>query len=45
MAFHWLETAYSERVMRIQEMNELHFDSLRGDPRYEDRLLRIGIPH
>jgi TolB-like protein/DNA-binding winged helix-turn-helix (wHTH) protein/tetratricopeptide (TPR) repeat protein len=44
MAFHWLETAYSERVMRIQELNEPHFDSLRGDPRYSDLLRRIGIP-
>ena len=44
MAFQWLETAYSDRVMRIQELNEPHFDSLRGDPRYEDLLRRIGIP-
>ena len=44
MAFQWLETAYSERVMRIQELNEPHFDSLRGDPRYADLLRRIGIP-
>ena len=44
MAFQWLETAYSERVMRIQELNEPHFDSLRSDPRYPDLLRRIGIP-
>ena len=44
MAFRWLETAYSERVMRIQELNEPHFDSLRGDPPYLDLLRRIGIP-
>jgi TolB-like protein/DNA-binding winged helix-turn-helix (wHTH) protein len=44
MTFQWLETAYSERVMRIQELNEPHFDSLRGDPRYENLLRRIGIP-
>jgi hypothetical protein len=43
-AFQWLETAYSQRVMRIQELNEPHFDSLRGDPRYGDLLRRIGIP-
>jgi len=43
MAFHWLETAYTQRVMRIHELNEAHFDSLRGDPRYEDLLRRIGI--
>jgi len=44
MAFQWLETAYSQRVMRIQELNEPHFDSLRSDPRYVDLLRRIGIP-
>ena len=44
MAFQWLETSYSERVMRIQELNEPHFDSLRGDPRYADLLRRIGLP-
>jgi tetratricopeptide (TPR) repeat protein len=44
MAFQWLETAYSERVMRIQELNEPHFDSLRVDPRYANLLGRIGIP-
>jgi tetratricopeptide (TPR) repeat protein len=44
MTFQWLETSYSQRVMRIQELNEPHFDSLRGDPRYEDLLRRIGIP-
>jgi hypothetical protein len=44
MAFQWLETAYSQRVARIQELNEPHFDSLRGDPRYKDLLRRIGIP-
>jgi tetratricopeptide (TPR) repeat protein len=43
-AFQWLETAYSQRVMRIQELNEPHFDSLRRDPRYQDLLRRIGIP-
>jgi tetratricopeptide (TPR) repeat protein len=44
MAFQWLETAYSQRVARIQELNEPHFDSLRGDPRFDDLLRRIGIP-
>jgi TolB-like protein/DNA-binding winged helix-turn-helix (wHTH) protein/tetratricopeptide (TPR) repeat protein len=43
-AFQWLESAYSQRVMRIQELNEPHFDSLRGDPRYGDLLRRLGIP-
>jgi TolB-like protein/DNA-binding winged helix-turn-helix (wHTH) protein/tetratricopeptide (TPR) repeat protein len=43
MAFRWLETAYSQRVMRIRELNEPHFDSLRGDPRYQDLLRRIAF--
>ncbi len=43
-AFQWLEKAYQERTMRIQELPEPHFDSLRSDPRYKDLIRRIGLP-
>ncbi len=43
-AFEWLEKAYQQRVMRIQELPQPHFDSLRSDPRFEDLLRRIGLP-
>jgi tetratricopeptide (TPR) repeat protein len=43
-AFLWLERAYRERVMRIQELPDATFDSLRSDPRFGDLLRRIGLP-
>jgi TolB-like protein/DNA-binding winged helix-turn-helix (wHTH) protein/Flp pilus assembly protein TadD len=43
-AFQWLEQAYRERAMRIQELNSPMFDSLRPDPRFEDLIRRIGLP-
>lgn len=43
-AFLWLERAYRERVMRIQELPDATFDSLRADPRFGDLLRRIGLP-
>jgi TolB-like protein/DNA-binding winged helix-turn-helix (wHTH) protein/Flp pilus assembly protein TadD len=43
-AFHWLEKAYQERTMRIQELPEPIFDSLRSDPRFRDLMRRIGLP-
>jgi tetratricopeptide (TPR) repeat protein len=43
-AFQWLEKAYNERTMRIQELPEPHFDSLRSDPRWQDLIRRIGLP-
>jgi TolB-like protein/DNA-binding winged helix-turn-helix (wHTH) protein/Flp pilus assembly protein TadD len=43
-AFEWLEKAYEERTMRIQELAEPHFDSLRSDPRFPDLMRRIGLP-
>jgi hypothetical protein len=42
-AFHWLEKAYHERTMRIQELPQPIFDSLRSDPRYRDLMRRIGL--
>jgi TolB-like protein/DNA-binding winged helix-turn-helix (wHTH) protein len=43
-AFQWLEKAYEEHTMRIQELPEPHFDSLRSDPRFQDLVRRIGLP-
>ena len=42
-AFQWLEKAYQERTMRIQELPEPLFDSLRSDPRFPDLMRRIGL--
>jgi TolB-like protein/Tfp pilus assembly protein PilF len=42
-AFHWLEKAYQERTMRIQELPQPIFDSLHSDPRYRDLMRRIGL--
>jgi TolB-like protein/Tfp pilus assembly protein PilF len=42
-AFHWLEKTYQERTMRIQELPQPIFDSLRSDPRYHDLMRRIGL--
>ena len=42
-AFQWLEKAYQERTMRIQELPEPLFDSLRSDPRFRDLMRRIGL--
>ena len=43
-AFQWLENSYQERVMRIQELPQPMFDSLRSDPRFQDLVRRIGLP-
>ena len=43
-AFQWLERAYRERAMRIQELPDATFDSLRADPRFRDLMRRIGLP-
>jgi len=43
-AFQWLEKAYQERAMRIQELPDATFDSLRPDPRFGDLMRRIGLP-
>jgi DNA-binding winged helix-turn-helix (wHTH) protein/Tfp pilus assembly protein PilF len=42
-AFRWLEKAYVARTMRIQELGQPMFDMLRGDPRYDDLLCRLGL--
>jgi hypothetical protein len=43
-AFLWLEKAYQEHAMRIQELPEPIFDSLRSDPRFRDLMRRLGLP-
>jgi TolB-like protein/Tfp pilus assembly protein PilF len=43
-AFEWLEKAYEERAMRIQELPDPIFDSLRLDARFTDLMRRIGLP-
>ena len=43
-AFLWLERAYQQRAMRIQELPEPIFDSLRPDPRFRDLMRRLGLP-
>jgi serine/threonine protein kinase/Flp pilus assembly protein TadD len=44
-AFQWLEEAYKERVSSLVYIRSIpEFDSLRGDPRLEDVLRRIGFP-
>ena len=43
-AFLWLEKAYREHTMRIQEVPEPIFDSLRADPRFRDLMRRLGLP-
>ncbi len=43
-AFQWLEKAYQERTMRIQELPDPLFDSLRSDPRFADLMQGIGLP-
>ena len=43
-AFQWLEKTYQERTMRIQELPQPMFDSLRSDSRFLDLMQRIGLP-
>jgi hypothetical protein len=44
-AFAWLEKAYAARAPQLLHVLVLPaFRSIRGDPRYEDLLRRIGIP-
>ena len=45
-AFAWLEKAYDRRVSMLTNVNvDPAFDTLRSDPRYDDLLRRIGLPH
>ena len=39
-----LEQAYHQRVMRVQELGDAHWDPLRSDPCFLDLLRRVGLP-
>ena len=43
-AFSWLEKAYQEHTMRIQELSEPIFDSLRSDRRSTHLMRRLNLP-
>lgn len=43
-AMQWLEKAYDERTMRLEQITEPAFDRLRSDPRFIDLEKRIGLP-
>ena len=44
-AFRWLEKAYEERSSKLLELElDPDFDSLHGDPRYDNLLRRVGLP-
>jgi TolB-like protein/Tfp pilus assembly protein PilF len=45
-AFHWLETAFEKRAVDLFTLKiEPMFDTLRGDPRFAELLLKIGFPN
>jgi tetratricopeptide (TPR) repeat protein len=44
-AFTWLERGYTARVPHMADLRVVqHFRSLRGDPRYDELLRRVGLP-
>jgi tetratricopeptide (TPR) repeat protein len=45
LALEWLEKAYEERAVRLLELPDPAFDTLRSDPRFQDLVKRIGLPH
>jgi TolB-like protein/DNA-binding winged helix-turn-helix (wHTH) protein len=45
-AFHWLEKGFEERDnLMINLKVEPVFDGIRSDPRFQDLVRRVGIPH
>jgi tetratricopeptide (TPR) repeat protein len=43
LTFHWLDTAYRNRSIRIQELPSMYFDKVRSDPRYSELVRSIGL--
>jgi DNA-binding winged helix-turn-helix (wHTH) protein/TolB-like protein/Flp pilus assembly protein TadD len=45
-AFTWLNKAYEQRAFQLQWINlDPRWDNLRSDPRFQEMLSRIGLPH
>jgi TolB-like protein/DNA-binding winged helix-turn-helix (wHTH) protein/Flp pilus assembly protein TadD len=43
-AMYWLDKAYEERTMRLEQITEPVFDGIRSDPRFINLANRIGLP-
>ena len=43
-AFKWLERGFVERDGFLVGLNVAEFDSIRGDPRFDDLVRRVGLP-
>ncbi len=43
-AMYWLEEAYKERDPSLTYVGRPHWDRLRGDPRFQALLRRVGLP-
>jgi tetratricopeptide (TPR) repeat protein len=43
-ALQWLQRAYDERAMRLEQVTEPSFDLLRSDTRFRSLVRRIGLP-
>jgi tetratricopeptide (TPR) repeat protein len=45
-AFAWLERAFDEKSQQLTLLNSgAEWDPLRSDPRFQDLVRRIGLPH
>jgi len=45
-AFAWLERAFDEKSQQLTYLNSgAEWDPLRSDPRFQDLVRRIGLPH